>query len=111
MLAYGRLNDEQLAQLGEDFEVQAFPGLASADDPAFRAALPSAHGLIGAGLAISPEVLDAAPQLEAIATISVCYDNYPVEALTRRGILLCNTPDVLTETTADTGFLLVMAAG
>lgn len=109
ILAYGRLNDDQLAQLGQDFEVLAFPGLTSADDPDFRAALPDAHGLIGASLAITPELLDAAPQLEAIATISVGYDNYPVEALTRRGILLCNTPDVLTETTADTGFLLIMA--
>jgi phosphogluconate 2-dehydrogenase len=110
VLAYGRLNDAQLDQLRKDFEVEVFPGLESADDPAFRAALPDAHGLIGASLAITPEVLDAAPSLEAIATISVGYDNYPVEELTRRGILLCNTPDVLTETTADTGFLLIMAA-
>ncbi|MEQ6918004.1 2-hydroxyacid dehydrogenase [Halomonas aquatica] len=110
ILAYGRLNDDQLAQLGHDFEVLNFPGLASADDPAFRSALPDAHGLIGASLAITPQLLDEAPHLEAIATISVGYDNYPVDALTRRGILLCNTPDVLTETTADTGFLLIMAA-
>lgn len=110
ILVYGRLNDDQRAQLGQDFEVLSFPGLTSADDPSFRAALSDAHGLIGASLAITSELLDAAPQLEAIATISVGYDNYPVEELTRRGILLCNTPDVLTETTADTGFLLIMAA-
>ena len=36
ILAYGRLNDDQLAQLGHDFEVQAFPDLTSADDPAGR---------------------------------------------------------------------------
>ena len=110
ILAYGRLNDDQRAQLDQDFEVIHFPGLVSADDPGFRAALADAHGLIGASLVITPELLDAAPNLEAIATISVGYDNYPVEELTRRGILLCNTPDVLTETTADTGFLLIMAA-
>ena len=109
VLAYGRLNEAQLAQLAEQFEVQTFRDLASADDPDFRAALPGAHGLIGASLTVTPELLDAAPKLEAIATISVGYDNYPVDELTRRGILLCNTPDVLTETTADTGFLLVMA--
>jgi phosphogluconate 2-dehydrogenase len=110
VLAYGRLNEAQLAQLAEHFEVQTFNDLASADDADFRAALPGAHGLIGASLTVTPELLDAAPELEAIATISVGYDNYPVDELTRRGILLCNTPDVLTETTADTGFLLVMAA-
>lgn len=110
ILVYGHLNDGQLAQLGQDFEVLNFPGLTSTDDPSFRAALSDAHGLVGASHAITPELLDAAPRLEAIATISVGYDNYPVEELTRRGILLCNTPDVLTETTADTGFLLIMAA-
>jgi len=110
VLAYGRLNEAQLAQLAEHFDVQTFNDLACADDADFRAALPGAHGLIGASLTVTPELLDAAPELEAIATISVGYDNYPVDELTRRGILLCNTPDVLTETTADTGFLLVMAA-
>ena len=110
ILAYGRLNDEQLAQLAQEFEVETFSGLTSANDPAFRAALPHAHGLIGASLTIPPELLAEAPNLEAISTISVGYDNYPVEALSRRRILLCNTPDVLTETTADTGFLLIMAA-
>ncbi|MGM1051998.1 MAG: 2-hydroxyacid dehydrogenase [Pseudomonadota bacterium] len=110
ILAYGRLNEDQLAQLAEEFEVQTFNDLASADDPDFRTALREAHGLIGASLTIPPELLDEAPNLEAIATISVGYDNYPVDDLTRRGILLCNTPDVLTETTADTGFLLIMAA-
>src|SRR5690625_3037889 len=111
ILAYGHLNDDQRAQLDQDFEVVYFPpGLTSADDPAFRTALAEAHGLIGASLIITPELLDAAPNLGAIATISVGYDNYPVPELTRRGILLCNTPDVLTETTADTGFLLILAA-
>ncbi len=110
ILAYGRLNDDQLGQLAREFEVRTFGDLASAEDPDFRTALPGAHGLIGAGLAITPELLDAAPKLEAVATISVGYDHYPVDELTRRGILLCNTPDVLTETTADTGFLLMMAA-
>ncbi len=109
ILAYGRLSDDQLAQLAREFEVRNFTGLASSEDPAFRAALPEAHGLIGSSLTITRELLDMAPRLEAIATISVGHDNYPVEELTRRGILLCNTPDVLTETTADTGFLLIMA--
>lgn len=110
ILAYRRLNDQQLDQLRERFHVDYFGKLESADDPAFREALGEAHGLIGAGVTITPELLDAAPNLEAIASISVGVDNYPVEELTRRGILLCNTPDVLTETTADTGFSLIMAS-
>lgn len=110
IVAYRRLNDAQLDALRLDFHVDYFADLDSIDDPAFRTALADAHGLIGSGLGIPASLLDEAPHLEAMATISVGYDNYPVDELTRRGILMCNTPDVLTETTADTGFVLLMAA-
>lgn len=109
ILAYGRLSEAQLNQLSNEFEVHQFRGLTSADDPEFRAALTEAHGLIGSSVPIPAKLLKEAPNLEAIASISVGFDNYPVEALTQHGILLCNTPDVLTETTADTGFALIMA--
>lgn len=109
IVAFRRLNEQQLAQLREQFHVDYFPDLDDADEPGFREALADAHGLVGASLKITPELLDAAPSLEVIASISVGYDNYPVDELTRRRILLCNTPDVLTETTADTGFSLIMA--
>ncbi|MCE8021731.1 D-glycerate dehydrogenase [Halomonas sp. MCCC 1A11036] len=109
IVAYSRLKPKHLDQLGQRFHVDYFEALKDTNDPDFREALSEAHGIVGSSLLITPELLDAAPQLEAIASISVGYDNYPVEELTRRGILLCNTPDVLTETTADTGFLLIMA--
>ncbi|WP_110675850.1 D-glycerate dehydrogenase [Salinicola sp. RZ23] len=110
ILAYRRLDEQQLDQLRERYQVDYFGKLSSADDPAFREALGEAHGLIGAGLKITPELLDAAPQLETISSISVGVDSYPVAELSRRGILLSHTPDVLTETTADTGFALIMAS-
>ena len=50
-----------------------------------------------------------APQLRAIANVGVGYNNLDVEALSAAGILASNTPDVLTETTADLGFALLMA--
>lgn len=109
ILSYGRLSDEQLAALRAEFELSHFSGPVLGSEPDFRKALSTAHGMIGSGLTVTPEMLDLAPNLEVIATISVGYDNYPLDALRRRGILLCNTPDVLTETTADTAFLLVMA--
>ncbi|KAA0010447.1 D-glycerate dehydrogenase [Billgrantia pellis] len=109
IVAYSRLKPTHLDQLKQRFHVDYFEALKNTDDPGFREALGKAHGIVGSSLAITPELLDQAPHLEAIASISVGYDNYPVEALTQRGILLCNTPDVLTETTADTGFLLIMA--
>lgn len=75
----------------------------------FEATLPFAHGLIGSSYAIGPELLERATNLEVVSSISVGVDNYALPALRERGILLCHTPGVLTETTADTIFALVMA--
>ncbi len=74
----------------------------------FNAALTSAHGLIGASHPVDAALLDAAPQLEVISSISVGIDNYPLAELHRRGIVLCHTPGVLDETVADTVFALLM---
>lgn len=74
-----------------------------------RAALPQAHGLLGASIKLDASLLDLAPRLEAVSSVSVGVDNYDLDYLDRRGILLSNTPDVLTETTADTGFALILA--
>ncbi|MCW4148443.1 D-glycerate dehydrogenase [Halomonas sp. 18H] len=109
LMVQGRLSDAQLGELSDLFKVDVLAKTSALDAPENRALLAEAHGIIGSGLAITPQLLDAAPNLEVIATVSVGYDNIPVDELTKRGIMLCNTPDVLTETTADTGFALVMA--
>ena len=67
------------------------------------------QALVGSSYAITDELLDQAPRLRVVSSISVGVDNYPVASLARRGILLCHTPGVLTETTADTLFGLIMA--
>jgi glyoxylate reductase len=59
---------------------------------------------------IDAEVMDAAgPQLRVIATFSVGYDHIELAAATARGITVTNTPEVLTETTADLAWGLLMA--
>lgn len=58
----------------------------------------------------SAEVIEALPNLKVIANVAVGYDNVDIEAATRRKILVTNTPDVLTETTADFAFSLLTAA-
>ena len=110
IVAVGRIKPHHLEALRRDFRVDHFAELDAVDDPAFRQAMAEAHGLIGTGHSLTAELVNAAPHLEVVSTVSVGYDHLRVDALTRRGILLCNTPDVLTETTADTGFLLIMAA-
>jgi glyoxylate reductase len=57
----------------------------------------------------SEAVLSACPDLKLIATVSVGFNNVDVPAATRRGILVTNTPGVLSETTADLAFALLIA--
>ncbi len=60
---------------------------------------------------IDEAVLAAAPRLKVVSNYAVGFDNIDVAAATRRGVLVCNTPRVLTETTADMAWTLLMAAG
>ena len=56
------------------------------------------------------ELLAACPDLKAVCSMAVGYNNIDVAACTARGVLASNAPGVLTETTADLGFALMMAA-
>ena len=58
---------------------------------------------------IDAEVLAACPQLKICANMAVGYNNFDIAAMTAAGVLATNAPDVLTETTADFGFALLMA--
>jgi gluconate 2-dehydrogenase len=58
---------------------------------------------------IDAEVLSACPDLKICANMAVGYNNFDVDAMTKSGVLATNAPDVLTETTADFGFALLMA--
>src|SRR3989442_217690 len=59
---------------------------------------------------IDDEVLAAAPTLKVVANVAVGYNNIDVAAARRRGVVVTNTPDVLTETTADFAWALLMAS-
>ena len=59
---------------------------------------------------VNAEVLAACKRLRICANLSVGYNNFDVPAMTRHKVLATNAPDVLTETTADFGFALLMAA-
>lgn len=107
VVVFRELPADQLARLQQAHEVIVADPRRDAE--AFRAALPKAQGLIGSSLRIDAAMLDSAPQLEVISSISVGVDNYPLAELHRRGIMLCHTPGVLDETVADTVFALLMA--
>jgi len=59
---------------------------------------------------VDDEVLAQAPSLRVVANVAVGYNNIDVAAARRRGVVVTNTPDVLTETTADFAWTLLMAA-
>ncbi|MFJ2682972.1 NAD(P)-dependent oxidoreductase [Pseudomonas sp. NPDC087342] len=109
VVLYKKLSPLLMARLHEQADVTLIESLDADGLAKLRAALPRAQGLLGASLKLDAALLDLAPNLEAIASVSVGVDNYDIDYLTERRILLSNTPDVLTETTADTGFALILA--
>ena len=106
IVVYKTLPDDVAAWLREHAELVAVdpqtPG-------ALAAALRDADGAIGASVTITPAMLDGS-RVRALSTISVGYDQFDVADLTKRGIVLAHTPDVLTESTADTVFALILAS-
>lgn len=59
---------------------------------------------------VNPELLARAPRLKAVSTYSVGFDHIDIKACTERGVAVTNTPGVLTETTADFTWTLLLAA-
>jgi glyoxylate reductase len=59
---------------------------------------------------VDSELMDIAPKLTVVSNLGVGFDNIDVTEATRRGIIVANTPGVLTETTADFAFALILAA-
>ena len=101
---------EIIAYLEDHFEVQA-----NQSDETWSKAQLTDHlrGKDGAfttgGERIDAQVLAACPQLKICANMAVGYNNFDIDAMTAAGVLATNAPDVLTETTADFGFALLMA--
>lgn len=109
VLVFRELPPDQLARLQALHDVTVANPRLSEQLPVFQAALATAEGLIGSSYPVDKVLLDGAPRLKVISSVSVGVDNYDLGALTARGIMLCHTPGVLTETTADTVFSLIMA--
>ncbi len=90
-------------------EVQVHPEDAPLKPPQLAAACRDIDGLLACGVRVSEEVVSQASQLRVVANAGVGYDNIDVAACTRRRIVVTNTPGVLTDTTADLAFALLMS--
>lgn len=99
------------ARLEQWFDLSRTPDISDHAPEAIAAALADADGaLVTLNDRIGAAEVAGAARLRAIANVGVGYNNLDVAALAARGIVATNTPDVLTETTADFGFALMMAA-
>lgn len=108
VVLYSPIPTELQARLANEFNLICFDKVDSHNEQQFLAALADADGVIGSGVNIKGEKLANARKLKAISTISVGYDNFDVSELTERNIRLMHTPGVLTDTTADLIFTLLL---
>ncbi|PIF77937.1 gluconate 2-dehydrogenase [Variovorax sp. 54] len=101
---------ETLARLAQHFEVESNQADETWSKDQLIAKLQGKQGAFTTGSErIDAAVLDACPELKICANMAVGYNNFDVDAMAARGVLGTNAPDVLTETTADFGFALLMA--
>ena len=101
---------EVIERLQVHFDVESNQGDEAWSKSEFMARLADKDGVFTTGSdRVDAEVLAAAPRLRICANMAVGYNNFDLDAMTAAGVLGTNTPDVLTETTADFGFALMMA--
>ena len=101
---------EVVERLSQHFEVESNPQDVVWTPAELAQKLADKDGALTTGSQrVDAALLAAAPRLRIVANMAVGYNNFDVDAMTAAGVQGTNTPDVLTETTADFGFALLMA--
>jgi len=101
---------EVVKRLSQHFEVESNPEDIIWTPAELAERLKDKDGVLTTGSQrVDAALLAAAPRLRIVANMAVGYNNFDVDAMTAAGVQGTNTPDVLTETTADFGFALLMA--
>lgn len=110
VVVFSQIDREVLAKLQQNYQVVVLnPKLGDINEQ-IRTEVVDADAMIGAGRLLNESNLAPAQKLKIISTVSVGYDNYDVNYLNQKKIWLANTPHVLTETTADLAFCLLLSA-
>jgi glyoxylate reductase len=105
-----RIPSAPFATLQAGCDVDLYDGPTPLTKDILRERLQGMHGLVCVlSDPISKDVLEAATDLKVVANIAVGYDNIDVAAARARGIIVTNTPDVLTEATAELTWALILA--
>lgn len=110
VILYKALPDALQQRLEDHFTVTRVNNLSPETVQQHADAFTGAVGLLGSSEKVDAALLEKMPALRATSTISVGYDNFDVDALNARNVLLMHTPTVLTETVADTVMALVLSS-
>ena len=101
-----------MAQIETECNVATFAGKGMPSKEELIAGIAEADGLLGsAQLPVDADVFNAAPRLRVVSNFGVGYDNVDLAAATQRGVIVCNTPGVLSDAVADLtmGLMLSLA--
>lgn len=110
VVVFSQIDQDVLLKLQQDYQVVVLNPKMGDINEQIRTEVVDADAMIGAGRLLNETNLATAQKLKIISTVSVGYDNYDVNYLNQRNIWLANTPHVLTETTADLAFSLLLSA-
>ncbi|NIF49918.1 glyoxylate/hydroxypyruvate reductase GhrB [Enterobacter sp. Ap-1006] len=110
VILYKALPDNLLSRLESHFTVTQLDDISPETVQANAALFANAEGILGSGGKVDAGFLANTPKLRAASTVSVGYDNFNVDALNERGVVLMHTPTVLTETVADTAMALILSS-
>jgi len=110
VFVFSQLDEDILQRLQAQYQVEVINPKLGDVNQQIREQVKDADAMIGAGRLLNESNLATAKQLKIISSVSVGYDNYDLAYLNQKKIWLSNTPHVLTETTADLAFTLLMSA-
>lgn len=110
VVVFSQIDPEILTRLQAQYDVVVIDPKQGDVNQQIQQHVQDADGMIGAGRLLNESNLATAQQLKIISSVSVGYDNYDVDYLNQKNIWLSHTPHVLTETTADLAFTLLMSA-
>src|SRR3989442_10979328 len=110
VLVTRRLPSSVIAKLETAAKVDVYAGNGAMPADELRARVADKDGLVAVLTdQIDPRLIDAAPKLKVVANIAVGYNNIDTVYARSRGVVVTNTPDVLTEATADLTWALILA--
>ena len=110
VVVFSQIDPEILTRLQAQYDVVVIDPKQGDVNQQIQQQIQHADGMIGAGRLLNESNLAGAQQLKIISSVSVGFDNYDVGYLSQNKIWLSHTPHVLTETTADLAFTLLMSA-